>query len=167
MRSSSWFTCGLLILALLSACTGQYPNATRTLVGVSGYGITLELLSSSASAPAQGVESEVKVGKWASQAKRGSAAQHGRAARPGDAPGSWTAVTGGVGVITVARIEALPAEANAMIFRAIDTTNNTVARESGTLTGLVSGRLYRVDSAWYSGAIRISDYSNPVFVSAG
>lgn len=167
MKNSSRFTCSLLILALVSACTGQYPNATRTLVGVSGYGITLELLSSSASAPAQGVESEVTVGKWASQAKRGSAAQHGRAARPGDAPGAWTAVTGGVGVITVTRFDPLPAEANALIYRAIDTTTNLNVRESGTLTGLVSGRLYRVDTAWYSAAGRISDYSNPVFVTAG
>lgn len=168
MKNAIQCICALWILALVSACTGQFPNATRTLVGVSGYGITLELLSSSASAPAQGVESEVHVGRWASSAKRGTVFNHGQIQQPGPAPTSWTAVTGGVGVITVARIEAIPATATTMLWSSIDTTTQTLVNTgNSTLTGLVTGRTYKVRAAWFNGTVRVSEWSEATLVAAG
>lgn len=89
-------------------------------------------------------------------------------APPGPAPTDWTAVTGGVGVITVTRVAAIPTGSTGMNWRAIDTTTQLVTVNwNGTLTGLVSGRAYKVQAAWFNGAIQVSDASAQTTVNAG
>lgn len=107
------------------------------------------------------------MGKWATYQRRGGGALFGSIAAPGPAPTDWTAVTGGVGVITVTRVAAIPSPATVMIFRAIDTTTNLVAASSGTLTGLVSGRAYRVQASWFGPLGQLSDWSPQTTVNAG
>lgn len=168
MMNATRLFCSLLSVAVLTACTGRYPNAQRTLLSVAGYGVSLEVLQSSASSPTNHPESEVTVGKWASQIKRGSVNSLGSLAAPGPAPVDWTAVTGGVGVITVTRVAAIPAGATQMYFRAVDTTTGAIAINwSLTLTGLVSGRAYRVSAAWWNATNQISEASPYTVVNAG
>lgn len=158
----------LLLLSLLSACTGRFPSGQRTLLSVGGFGVSLEVMQSSVSAPESPAESEVTMGKWASQLKRGSTFALGTMAAPGPAPTDWTAVTGGVGVITVARVAAIPAGAQAMLWRAVDTTTGAIAQNwNGTLTGLVSGRSYRVSASWWNATVQISEASPYTLVNAG
>lgn len=113
------------------------------------------------------------MGKWATYQKRGGSNQFGSIAAPGPAPTDFTAVTGGVGVITVTRVAATPSPATGgsqggMFFRAIDNTNNQVTvNGSSTLTGLVSGRQYRVSAAWFGAAGQLSDWSVMTLVNAG
>lgn len=108
------------------------------------------------------------MGKWATYQKRGTSAQLGTMAAPGPAPTDWTAVTGGAGVITVTRVAAIPTGATGMNFRAIDTTTQLVTVNwNSTLTGLVSARPYKVQAAWFNGAIQVSDASPQTTVAAG
>lgn len=113
------------------------------------------------------------MGKWATYQKRGSAAQGFTLAAPDAAPIGFTAVTGGVGVITVARVQATPSPAtggsqNGMFFRAIDNTTQLVTvNGNSSLTGLVSGRAYKVQAAWFGAAGQISDWSAVIVVTAG
>jgi|KBSMisStaDraftv2_1062788.scaffolds.fasta_scaffold156327_2 hypothetical protein len=108
------------------------------------------------------------MGKWATYQKRGGGAIFGSIAAPGPAPTDFTAVTGGVGVITVTRVAAIPSGATGMNFRAIDTTTNLVAQDfNGTLTGLISARVYKVQAAWFNGALRVSEASPGINVAAG
>lgn len=107
------------------------------------------------------------MGKWATYQKRGGSNFFGSVATLNPPPTGWTAVTGGVGVITVTRFDAIPAGATGANYRAIDTTTNLVAALSGTLTGLVSGRVYKVQAAWYNGAQQVSEWSQSVNVAAG
>lgn len=108
------------------------------------------------------------MGKWATYQKRGGSNMFGTFAAPAAAPTDFTAVTGGVGVITVARVAAVPTGATAMLWRAIDTTTQLVASAfNGTLTGLVSGRAYKVQAAWFNGAMQVSEASPAITVNAG
>lgn len=108
------------------------------------------------------------MGKWATYQKRGGQAQFGIMAPPGPPPGDWTAVTGAVGVINVTRFVGVPSGATQMLFRAIDQTNQSVPLPGNTvLTGLVSGRAYKVQSSWWNGAIAVSDWSPGIVVNAG
>ena len=92
----------------------------------------------------------------------------GSLAAPGPAPTDFTAITGGVGAITVTRVAAVPGGATTMTFRAIDTTTNLVAVNwSGALTGLVSARPYRVQASWFNGAVQVSEASPQITVAAG
>lgn len=92
----------------------------------------------------------------------------GSIAAPGPAPTDFTAVTGGVGIITVTRVAAIPGGATSMLWRAIDTTTQIPAVAfNGTLTGLVSGRAYKVQAAWFNGGSQVSEASPQVTVNAG
>lgn len=93
---------------------------------------------------------------------------YGSIAAPLGAPTDWTAVTGGVGVITVTRLASIPGAATQMLWRAIDNTTQLLALPgNSTLTGLVSGRAYKVQAAWYNGVIQVSDWSPQTIVNAG
>ena len=108
------------------------------------------------------------MGKWATYQKRGGSNLFGSVAEPAAAPTDFTAVTGGVGVITVTRVAAIPSGATGMNFRAIDTTTQLVTVNwNGTLTGLVSGRAYKVQAAWFNGAMQVSGASPQTTVNAG
>lgn len=108
------------------------------------------------------------MGKWATYQKRGGSGQQGSLAAPGPAPTDWTAVTGAAGVITVTRVAAIPAGATAMLWRAQDTTTNVMTNfGNSTLTGLVSGRAYKVQASWFNGALLVSDWSAATVVNAG
>lgn len=108
------------------------------------------------------------MGKWATYQKRGGSPQFGVMAPPNPPPVGFTALTGGVGVITVTRLDAIPGGATQMLFRAIDSTTNLVAvNYNSTLTGLVSGRVYKVQAAWFNGAIQVSDASVAATPTAG
>jgi hypothetical protein len=107
------------------------------------------------------------MGKWATYRKRGGGAAFGSLAAPGPAPIDFTAVTGGVGAITVARVASIPTGATSMLWRSIDTTTNLAGAFTGSLTGLVSGRAYRVQAAWFIGAFQVSDVSPAITVNAG
>jgi hypothetical protein len=108
------------------------------------------------------------MGKWATYQKRGGSNMFGSIAAPGPAPTDFTAVTGGVGVITVTRVAPIPGAATQMLFRAIDTTTNLVTVPyNGILTGLVSGRAYRVQAAWWNGSQQVSEASPAISVNAG
>lgn len=108
------------------------------------------------------------MGKWATYQKRGGSNVFGNVLQPLGAPTDWTAVTGGVGVITVTRLAGIPGGATQMLWRAIDTTTNIVALNgNATLTGLVSGRAYRVQASWWNGTVLVSDWSLPTTVNAG
>lgn len=108
------------------------------------------------------------MGKWATYRKRGGENFFGSIAAPAAAPTDWTAVTGGVGVITVTRVASIPSGATGMNWRAIDTTTQLVTVNwNGTLTGLVSGRAYKVQAAWFNGAVQVSDASPQTTVNAG
>lgn len=108
------------------------------------------------------------MGKWATYQKRGGADQYGQLAAPGASGGDWSAVTGGVGVITVTRFAALQSPATGMNYRAIDTTTQLVTVNwNGSLTGLVSGRAYKCQAAWFNGAQQLSEASPAVTVNAG
>jgi hypothetical protein len=108
------------------------------------------------------------MGKWATYQKRGGQAAFGMMAAPGPAPTDWTAVTGGVGVITVTRVAPIPTGATGMNWRAIDTTTNLVTVNwAGSLVGLVSGRPYRVQASWWNAAVMVSDASPSTTVVAG
>lgn len=108
------------------------------------------------------------MGKWATYQKRGGSNLYGSVLAPGAAPTDWTAVTGGVGVITVTRVAAIPSGATQMLWRAIDTTNNLVPLTgNATLTGLVSGRAYKVQASWFNGGTAVSDWSPSTTVNAG
>lgn len=108
------------------------------------------------------------MGKWATYQKRGGSNFFGSIAAPGPAPTDFTAVTGGVGVITVARVAAIPNGATSMLFRAKDNTTNLVTiAYSSSLTGLVSGRSYNVQAAWFNGPIQVSEGSPAIAVNAG
>lgn len=89
-------------------------------------------------------------------------------AAPLAAPTDWTAVTGGVGIITVTRVAAIPTGATQMLWRAQDTTNNTMPLLGNvTLTGLVSARVYKVQASWWNGSTLVSDWSPGTLVAAG
>lgn len=108
------------------------------------------------------------MGKWATYQKRGGSNFFGSLQVPGPAPTSWTAITGGAGVITVTRFDPLPSPATSMLFRAIDTTTGLVTVNwNSTLTGLVSARLYKVQAAWFGPSGQLSDASSSVTVAAG
>jgi hypothetical protein len=167
MKNASWFISACLVLSLTSACSGRFPNAQRTLLSLGGYGVKLELLQSSASAPSG--ESEAVVGKWASARKAGTTFGYGTLAAPGPSGGGdWQAVTGGVaGTISVTRFAALPNGATTLLYRAFDTTTGAIAvNYNSTLTGLVSGRNYRVQAAWFGASGQLSEGSALVTVAA-
>jgi hypothetical protein len=108
------------------------------------------------------------MGKWATYQKRGGTSFFGSISAPGPSPGDWTAATGGVGVINVTRFAGLPSGASQMLYRAIDTTTQLVAVPfNQTLTGLVSGRAYKVQSAWFNGGVQVSEASPAVTVNPG
>lgn len=107
------------------------------------------------------------MGKWATYQKRGGCQQFGTMQPLGAPPTSWSAVTGGAGVITVTRFDPIPSGATGVNYRAIDTTTNLVAVISGSLTGLVSARVYKVQAAWYNGSLPVSDWSPSINVAAG
>lgn len=107
------------------------------------------------------------MGKWATYQKRGGSNAYGSIAAPGPAPTDWTAVTGGVGVITVTRVAALPSPATSMLFRTIDTTTNLQVTLGATATGLVTGRSYRVQAAWFGPMGQLSEFSPQTTVVAG
>lgn len=125
-----------------------------------------------AKSPIAQPESDDDMGKWATYQKRGGSAAFGSLQAPDAAPAGFTAVTGGVGVITVSRVQSTPSPAtggaqNGMFFRAIDTTNQTVTvNGQSTLTGLVSGRTYKVQAAWFGNG-QLSEWSAPILVAAG
>lgn len=167
MKKASWCIFALLSLALLSGCSGRFPNANRTLFGVTGYGITLELLSSSASAPPSGVESEVNVGKHASYAKRGSAAMFGLVAPP--AAGAFTVTPTSATTADMTRVAAVPGEATGWgrLLRAND--GSFISESSAAITstttsqaGLLAATTYRYHFAWFKGNQRISDWGPQV-----
>jgi hypothetical protein len=55
-----------------------------------------------------------------------------------------------------------------MLWRAIDTTTQIPATAyNGTLTGLVSGRAYKVQAAWFNGSQQVSGDSPQITVNAG
>jgi hypothetical protein len=107
------------------------------------------------------------MGKWSTYQRRGGSSLFGTMAAPGPAPTDFTAVTGGVGIITVARVAPIPSGATTMLFRAIDTVTNVPGAFTGTLTGLVSARPYRVQATWFDGARQVSDPSPQITVAAG
>jgi hypothetical protein len=108
------------------------------------------------------------MGKWATYQKRGGQIMFGLLPPPNAAPTGFTAVTGGVGVITVTRVDAIPAPATNMFFQAIDNTTQVPANTwNATLTGLVSGRAYRVRASWFGPSGQISDGSATITVNAG
>lgn len=108
------------------------------------------------------------MGKWATYQRRGGTNFLGIMAAPGPSGTDWSAVTGGVGVITVTRLAGLQAGTTGMNYRAIDTTTQLVTVNwNGSLSGLVSGRAYKVSAAWFNGATIVSDASPPITVNAG
>lgn len=108
------------------------------------------------------------MGKWATYQKRGGSNQYGTLAAPGVSGVDWSATTGGVGVINVTRLAGLATGATGMNYRAIDTTTQLVTVNwNGSLTGLVSGRAYKVQAAWFNGATQLSEASPAVTVNAG
>jgi len=108
------------------------------------------------------------MGKWATYQKRGGQQAFGTIAAPGPAPTDFTAVTGGFGVITVTRVAGIPAGASGMNFRAIRLLDGTVGQNwNGVLTTLTSGNVYKVQAAWFNGAVQVSDASPVVLVAAG
>lgn len=145
----------------MSGCTGRFPNAQRTLLGLSGYGITLELLSSSASAPPSGVESEVHVGRWASAAKRGSSFGLGKLQAPAAAGAEWTLTSTLAGRVESTRLVGLATGATGFNYRVIDSVTGAITIYAATQVGLVSGRTYRGSAAWFNGAEQVSDWSPP------
>ncbi len=108
------------------------------------------------------------MGKWSTYQRRGAGAIFGTVAQPGPVGVGFSAVPGGVGVITVARLESIPSGATQMLYRAIDTTTQLVTvTDSLTLTGLVSGRAYKVQAAWFNGTARVSEWTVATVVNAG
>lgn len=156
-----------LVLMCLCGCSSTTPSAQRTLLGISGYGMSLELLSTSATAPPVGGESEVTVGKWASYAKRGSAAQTGFVKAPVDA--DWSVGTLTATTIPMNLLSPIPEQAGRWGYLVVNNaTGVAVAQNVGlatplTATGLVSGTTYRVQIAWFqTGSLaRVSDWSPP------
>lgn len=105
------------------------------------------------------------MGKWSTYQKRGGAVAFGSVAQPGPSGGDWTIGTPTTTTIPVTRVAALPASATGMNFRAINNTTGLVVAESGTLTALTTGTIYRVAAAWWNGAIRVSEYSAATLVT--
>lgn len=158
MKATKWFAL-ILGLASLTACTGRFPNAQRTLFSVDGYGVSLALLQSSASAPETGAGSEAIVGKWASQAKRGSSFGLGTLQAPGPAAVDWTLTSTLAGRVESTRLAALANGATGFNYRVIDSVTGAATIYAAQQTGLVSGRTYKGQAAWFNGALQVSDWS--------
>lgn len=94
---------------------------------------------------------------------------YGSIAQPLPAPTDFTAVTGGAaGIITVARVAPIPSPATQMLWRAIDTTTQLVPIPgASTLTGLVTGRPYKVQASWWGPNGQLSEWSAPITVAPG
>lgn len=109
------------------------------------------------------------MGKWSTYQKRGGSGFIGSMAPPGVANGGdWTLGVGAVGAINVTRNASIPTGATAMLWRAKDTTTNLMTATGNTvLNGLVSGRVYAVQAAWWNGAQLMSDWSLATNQAAG
>lgn len=107
------------------------------------------------------------MGKWATYQKRGGNSFYGAMATLRPAPVGWSAITGGAGAITVTRFDSLPAGATGNNYRTIDQVTQLAVLHGATVTGLVSGRIYKVQAAWFNGTVQVSDWSEPVLVAAG
>lgn len=159
------FGLSFLGLALILGCSTQVPSAQRTLLGITGYGVSLELLSASASAAKSDPPMEVNVGKYASQLKRGSVWSFGALPAPGLADFSLGALTSTT--IPVNRIAGFPGEADRWGILVVNAATGAVAFTNIaagtpiTATGLTSGQTYRVQIAWFiSGSLaRVSAWS--------
>lgn len=107
------------------------------------------------------------MGKWASYRKRGSAAQHGFLQAP--QIGDWTVGAPTATTLTITRVAAIPGGASSMGILTVNVlTGNFVSLTGPTastpfnVTGLTPATAYRLQAAWFSGTLRISDWSAPL-----
>lgn len=108
------------------------------------------------------------MGKWATYRRRGSSKSFGSMSAPGAVDVDWTAAPGASGVITVARLAAVPAGATSMLWRTINNTTNIPFHfGNATLTGLIPDEEYRVSASWWNGSKRVSEWSAQTVVAAG
>lgn len=162
------FGLSAILRASTAGLRGLFPLILRALSNAFTWSVLLELKPRLGLSIRVTAGSEDNVGKWASQSKRGTSFGLGSLQPPGPPPGDWTAVTGGVGVITVTRFAALPNGASGLTYRAIDTTTGNIPTIGAALAGLVSGRIYKVQASWVNAAaLQLSDWSPAVLVAAG
>lgn len=158
MKALKWFA-AILAAAFLTACTGRFPNTQQTLLRVAGHGLSLEVGVRSASAPVNPVESEAIVGKWASSAKRGSSFGLGTLQPPSAAGVDWTLTSTLAGRVESTRLAALANGATGFNYRVIDSVTGVATIYAASQVGLVSGRTYKGQAAWFNGALQVSDWS--------
>lgn len=157
----SGFAC--LSLAILTAC--QSPSQSRSASGikVSGFGQSLEWQWNFDRWLGQPLESEAEVGKWASQRKKGSQAQYGFVSQPLAADFSLTVASPTSENIN--RLVAIPLPADRWGVLVVHTSTGVVAFQTSGLvtplvaTPLVTGQIYKVYVAWFSGTARASEYT--------
>lgn len=169
MKALCWmFVC--LGTMSLAACRSHSPSAQRTLLGITGYGVSLELLSTSAVSPVETGESEVNVGKHASYAKRGSALQHGFVAAPTLADFSAGVVASPATPVT--RVGTVPLPAGEWAILTVNALTGSLV-QTGPTSGnpanaqtLLAATPYRIQIAWFTAAgRRASDWSPAVAVT--
>lgn len=106
------------------------------------------------------------MGKWATYKRRGGSNFFGTVAAPGVVTTDWSLGAVTATTIGITRNAGIPANATVLFGRAINnTTNLVVAESSGGLSGLVTATTYRVATAWFNGAIRVSDWSPATLVT--
>lgn len=105
------------------------------------------------------------MGKYATYQKRGGSGQYGSLAAPQPAPTDFTLTSTLAGRVESTRLAALAAGATGFNYRVVDSVTGAATVYAATQTGLVTGRVYRGQAAWFNGAIQVSDWSAPTNIT--
>jgi hypothetical protein len=114
---------------------------------------------------AQKVEDDM--GKWATYQKRGGSDQFGALPAPGPSGGDWTIGAPTTTTIPFTRVAVIPSGATQMLARAINNATGAIASAfSGSpISSLTTGTTYRVQTAWFNGAVQVSEASPSTLVT--
>lgn len=102
------------------------------------------------------------MGKWSAQRRSGGGVTAYQLAAPG--PADWQLTSHTSSSITVDRLGAIPSPANGIRARAVNIATGSPFTSStqvttATVSGLSSGATYRVQVAWFNGAVQMSSWS--------
>lgn len=110
---------------------------------------------------------EDDMGKWATYQKRGGSDAFGALPAPGPSGGDWTIGSPTTTTIPFTRVAVIPGGATQLLARAIKNSDGSLASAfSGTpISSLTTGTQYRVQTAWFNGAVQVSEASPSTLVT--